>query len=155
MKLHQPALAGALLLLGSLAAAQEPPQPPPQPQTSGLQAQVPLPPHPAWGMNQRLVRHSPALMGGGIALIVLGALSAVGATLAYATDNYGHGDWAGAQAIIVGMPLTFHALGCFAGGIPMYVIGARMIPAPNPLQPQGWMPSLKVGRSSATLQFAF
>jgi hypothetical protein len=71
--------------------------------------------------------HSPALMGGGIALVVLGALSVIGSATAFAEDASSHAR--GVVAIIVGLPLAIHGAGCFAGGIPMIVIGNRKIPA--------------------------
>ena len=78
----------------------------------------------------RLQTHSKALMGGGIALTAFGGLSLFGGLAAFAEGARG-----GATVLVplgfgVGIPLLIHAAGCFAGGIPMIVIGARKIPAP-------------------------
>lgn len=149
MKLWPSALVLALLP-ASLAAAQEPP--------AGPRVQAPTPPDPAtWETLQpRMVRHSEPLKRGGAALIVLGLLSGAGAGIAFAMDRF-DGDFGGVLSLLVGLPLSIHAAGCIAAGIPMYIVGNRMIPAPPPRSPppRAWIPSIEVGRSSAALRFTF
>lgn len=73
--------------------------------------------------------HSPALMGGGIALTVLGGGSIVGAITIFGLDSGSHGDFSGLASVLIGIPLLVHGLGCLGGGIPMIVIGNKSIPA--------------------------
>lgn len=136
------ALAGAsILLFPALSSAQEPPRAPSPP--PGVTPAPGTPPYAApYGMSPqypamqpftetRMVTHSPALMGGGIALVSIGVLSAFGAATAFAEDS-GHGGSGGLLSLIVGLPLLAHGLGCIGGGIPMIVIGARKLPVEVP-----------------------
>lgn len=136
------ALAGAsILLFPALSFAQEPPRAPSPP--AGIappggtppyaspHGMLPQYPAPLPFTETRMVTHSPALMGGGIALVSIGVLSAFGAATAFAEDS-GRGGSGGILSLIVGLPLLAHGLGCIGGGIPMIVIGARKIPVEIP-----------------------
>ena len=104
----------------------------------------------------RMKRHSPALMGGGIALTSLGVLSVLGAGTAFAVDAGSSGEFRGILALIVGLPLLIHGAGCIAGGVPMIVIGARMIPADGSPPPKtSFIPRLVPARGGAGLGFSF
>jgi hypothetical protein len=107
--------------------------------------QVPPPP------SGRMKTHSPALMGGGIALVALGGLSLLGAATAFVDDARSKGDFQGILSVIVGIPLLVHGLGCIAGGIPMIVIGKRRIPADGPPPTLSLVPS----RGGGAMRWSF
>jgi hypothetical protein len=138
------ALSGALLLHPGLAIAQDAPLAP--------TATAAPPPPAAYMPTLRYKTHSPALMAGGIALTVLGGLSILsGATVilydySHKYDPYG---WGRLLSTLVGAPLLIHGAGCFAGGIPMIVIGNRRIPAGH-----SGVPSISLGPTT-TLRWAF
>ncbi len=129
-------LFASLLLLPALAAAQTPPAAPPSapytypyyagPYAPPAQRMAPMPPP-----HTHMVRHSGALMGGGIALTALGVLSGFAAMSAFIED--GRNNYRGAMAGIIGIPALIHMVGCLAGGIPMIVIGNRKIPIEIPV----------------------
>lgn len=76
--------------------------------------------------TQGLQTHSTKMMAGGIVLVMLGAVSAIGGAFSMrqcGEDGICFGP-------VVGAGLLVHAAGCLAGGIPMVVIGAREIPRP-------------------------
>jgi hypothetical protein len=148
MLIHRSALAGALLLYPALATADEPP---PIPYAARL-APVPLGPVPDGSGVPRLryKRHSTALMTGGIVLTAIGALSIIGGVTAIVASPRNSNDSQGPFPGILGAALFIHAAGCIAGGIPMWRIGAKDVPA-------GWAaatPSISLGKTS-TLRWTF
>ena len=98
----------------------------------------------------RMVRHSGALMGGGIGLTAFGVISAIGGATAFAEDGHSGGSQ-GILSLLVGLPLLIHAAGCLAGGIPMIVIGNRKIPIEIPHM----MPTMVSSRGGAGLGWKF
>ena len=142
MHLLRLALVGALLLPPALAAADEPP---PIPYARAPMQQWPAPYTP----KLRYKRHSLPLMAGGITLTAIGVLSILGGITAFIEDQNSGGDARGYLGILVGIPLLIHGAGCIGGGIPMWRIGDRTIPA-------GWaaIPSISVGKTS-TLRWSF
>jgi hypothetical protein len=142
MHLSRLVIAGALLLHSAVAAADEPPPVPRAPSAAPMYAPPMYAPPPPYVPRLRYKRHSLALMAGGISLTALGVLSILGGITAIVEDARNHDD--GILALIVGTPLIIHGAGCIGGGIPMWRIGDRTIPA-------GWaglVPSLSVGKKS-------
>lgn len=150
MRLSPLALAATLLFHPALAAAQQPPLAP---------TATPAPPPPT-GHHTPTLRyktHSPALMDGGIALVVLGGISlasGVGVIIwdqgRGANSSFPRGIWTGVAAI----PLLVHAAGCIAGGIPMILIGSRQIPAGYAGAAPSPVPSISLGPTT-TLRWTF
>lgn len=99
--------------------------------------------------------HSYALMGGGIALTGIGAVSLLAGTLTIVGDLQGGGDLKGLATMILGVPLVVHGLGCIGGGIPMILIGAKKIPVHSPPNRPGLLPHAMIGVRSATLRWSF
>jgi hypothetical protein len=140
------ALAAALLLQASIAAAQ------PAPLAPTVTA---APPPALYVPTLRYKTHSPALMAGGIALTVLGGLSILSGATVIIYDyshKYDPDGWGRLLSILVGAPLLIHGAGCFAGGIPMIVIGNRRIPVGYAGPPA--VPSISVGPTT-TLRWTF
>ena len=100
-----------------------------------------------WGSSRPAWKtHSPGLAAGGVVLLVLGAASIIaGAVVGPMCGSGGTcGGW------LAGVPLIIHGAGCFAGGIPMVVIGMRKVPAAAPTITPLWVkPTAGVPRSAA------
>jgi hypothetical protein len=149
MNVLRPALLAAAFLAPSAAFAADPPAP--------MQARAGWYPPPMMAMHEpRMVRHSDALMGGGIGLTALGIASVVGGIGTIVDDltsrSYGG---QGVATLIIGVPLVAHGLGCIAGGVAMWVIGAKKVPFGSEQPRAGKIPSVAIGPTAASVRWAF
>jgi sulfite exporter TauE/SafE len=102
-----------------------------------------------------LKTHSPALIAGGIVLTGVGAVSAIGGVTAIIADVANRNEFKGLLAVIIGVPLLAHGLGCLAGGIPMIAIGAKKIPFNGSKDTRSPAPFVMVTPRSAALRWTF
>src|SRR5258705_8751916 len=108
MKLYSVAIGAAVIGLSSTAFADPP-----------LAS-----PGPAWAQKKP---HSVGLMAGGGVLVGLGGISIVTGTTIAVIDLFDR-HTQGLGALIIGLPLFLHGVGCIGGGTAMIYIGARRIP---------------------------
>lgn len=137
------------------------------------QPQFYYPPPPMMGPPPRMERRSKGMMAGGIVLIGVGALSLITGLVTYAVGSIGpyqssncYGSYNCGGSYVpdsgtrtAGIVLMVGGVAGLGVGIPLTVIGAKKVPVdPQTGEPKteaSTTPTLRIGPTNASLQFAF